>query len=210
MKSLKVVSNYVKLNDSDLNTQASRVLQFMTDNANFPTPVPDMAVYGAAVTDYAQKWEVASKGGSAQDVKLKNESRVVLIDLMKQLAFHVNTVSKGTGSMLESSGFRLIAPDRNIGIPHTPERLRLSDLELSGHMRFDFDAVTDAWEYEYTLSSGVDEGGQLLWGEVQTTTKSRSNELSGLLPGTIYRLRVRARNGRGRSDWSEAVSRMAR
>lgn len=100
--------------------------------------------------------------------------------------------------------------DRNVGIPGIPERGRLTDGDNSGTMKWTVDAVPDTWEYEYCLGTRESEGLPIVWAEPQRVTQSQSNPLEGLTPGVTYYLRVRARNGKGNSDWCEPFSRMAR
>ena len=210
MKKLRVLLDYSKLSDYELSTLAGKVLQFMTANGHFTTPEPSLTDYETAVTDFNQKLEVADKGGSTLEKRLKRESREVLLDLMRRLAFYVNTVGNNVGSVLESSGFRMIAPDRNVGIAATPERVRLADWHQRGNMKLDFDRVPDADSYEFQVSGEIDENGNRVWGEVQYTSRTRNNVVGSVIPAMLYFVRVRSRNRHGVSDWSELVSWIAR
>src|SRR5690606_24927800 len=73
MKPLKVKTYYAGLSEHELVTQAGKVLQFMTDNANYATPSPDLAVFEAAYIDYKTKLEKANNGGSRLDFRQKGE-----------------------------------------------------------------------------------------------------------------------------------------
>ncbi|WP_257668140.1 fibronectin type III domain-containing protein [Parapedobacter tibetensis] len=210
MKPLKVRTYYAGMSEHELVTQAGKVLQFMTANANFPTPVPDLAVFEAGYIDYKTKLEKANRGGSRLDFREKKEARIVLLDLMRELATHVNLTAKGVGSMLESSGFRMGNLDRNIGIPGIPQRGRLADGDKSGTFRWAVDTVADATEYDYCVGTRAGEGMPIEWDEPKTVTQSFGTELTGLTPGVTYYVRVRAHNGKGDSDWCEPFSRMAR
>ncbi|HWL00704.1 MAG TPA: fibronectin type III domain-containing protein [Parapedobacter sp.] len=210
MKSLKVITYYGELREHELVTQAGKALQFLTGNANYPNPVPDLADFEAAYTDYKTKLEKANKGGSRLDFRQKKEARIVLLDLMRELSTHVNLTAKGVGSVLESSGFIMANLDRNVGIPGIPQRGRLTDGDNSGTLKWAVDTVPDAWEYEYCLGTRASEGIPIEWGTSQKATQSYGNMLTGLTPGVIYHVRVRAHNGKGDSDWCEPFSRMAR
>src|SRR5690606_3142009 len=105
------------------------------------------------------------KGGSRLDFREKKEARDVLLDMMRELATHVNLTAKGVGSMLESSGFRVGNIDRTIGIPNVPQRGRLLDGENSGTLKWAVDTVPDAWEYEYCLGTRADENVPIEWGD---------------------------------------------
>lgn len=210
MKPLKVKTYYAGLSEHELVTQAGKVLQFMTGNANYATPVPDLAVFEAAYLDYKTKLEKANNGGSRLDFRQKGEAKTVLIDLLRELAIYVNLTAGGVGSVLESSGFVMGNLDRNVGIPGVPERGRLVDGGNSGTMKWAVDAVADAWEYEYCVGTRDGDTMPIVWEEPRRVTPSYGNVLDGLVPGVTYYLRVRAHNGKGDSDWCEPFSRMAR
>jgi len=71
--------------------------------------------------------------------------------------------------------------------------------------------VDTAWEYEYAVASERDEQGEIKWPEeLMRTSNSRGNIIAPVTMGTLYYVRVRARNRRGAGDWSEAVTLMAR
>ncbi len=210
MKSLRIKTFYKDLKEHELVTQAGKVLQFMTGNAHYPTPSPDLASLEAAYLDYKAKLEKANDGGSRLDFRQKKEAKTVLLDTMRELATYVNLTAKGVGSQLESSGFRFTNQDRNIGIPGIPQRGRLMDGDNSGTMKWAVDPVPDVWEYEYSLGTRASEDAPIDWGEVRKATQSYGTLLTGLTPGVTYFLRVRAHNHKGDSDWCDPFSRMAR
>src|SRR5690606_12315094 len=76
-------------------TLAGRVLAAMTDNDNFPDPMPSLAELEPLVNTYRSRHEIASRRGSALEISQKNESRQQLLEAFKQLAFYINTVSDG-------------------------------------------------------------------------------------------------------------------
>ncbi len=210
MKPLKVKTYYGDLKEHELVTQAGKAQQFMTGNAHYPDPEPELTVFGAAYTDYKTKLEKSNNGGSRLDFRQKKEARIVLLDRMRELATYVNLTAKGVGSMLESSGFRMADLDRTVGIPGIPQRGRLVDGDNSGTFRWSVDTVPDAWEYEYCLGTRAAEDAPIEWGAVGKASQSSGNLLTGLVPGVVYFLRVRSHNHRGDSDWCDPFSRMAR
>ncbi len=210
MRTNKVISNYDKLMDDELATLASGVEDALTGNVNFPDPNPTLPEFTAAAADYRAKLAVASRKGSALEVSLKNEARKVVLNLLRRLAFYVNEIGQGNAPILYSSGLRLNAQPKEMQAPTVPDGVRLRDGRQSGQIRLDFNPLKEAWEYEYAVSSEVDENKDPIWGEPLSTTSSRANILAPVIPGMIYRVRVRARNGRGLGDWSEAVTLIAR
>lgn len=210
MRKERVLLSYSHLTDYELSTLAGRVLAAVTDNDNFPDPMPSLAEFEPLVNTYRARHEVASRRGSALEISEKNDSRRLLLLGLKQLAFHVNMVADGSLPILVSSGLILASQPTEIFVPDVPRLLRLRDGRVSGQIRLDFQPVKDAWEYLYTVSDTVDEQGNIVWSEPVITTRSRLNFIDPVEPGTTYYARVRARNSKGIGDWSETVSLIAR
>lgn len=210
MRKERLILSYTHLTDYELSTLAGRVLVAITANTHFEDPIPSLADFETLVNDYRAKHEIASRRGSALEVSQKNESRRILLEALKQMAFYVNTVADGSHPVLVSSGLILASQPSVVFVPDIPRLLRLRDGRISGQMRIDFEAVKDAWEYLYTVSDTIDEQGAIVWPEPQLTTRSNMNYVEPVTPGKTYYARVRARNSKGLGDWSETVSLIAR
>jgi len=199
------------MRDQELLTFGYTVHAAMDGNANFATPEPDLPTLLAAADDFREKMEVANRKGSPLDISLKNDSREVLMELLRRLAFYVNTTADGSLSVILSSGFRPASLPTKAVPPEMPTRVRLSDFRQKGQVRLDFDAVPEAWLYEYQYTDQVDTGGQVLWPiEAYETPRSSTNILAPLQKGVEYHVRVRAKNGVGVSDWTTPESILAR
>lgn len=213
MRKDKVISHYGAWSDFELSTLAGRVVVAMNDPAtqvHFPAPDPSLTDLEDLATDFIAKHEVASQRGSALQVSEKNESRTALLAGLRKLAHYVNGVADGRTSLMLSTGLALVSAAKRLEVPGVPEGLRLSDGVIRGQMRLEFRAVKKAWEYEVEVGEGVLGNPEVEWTHTFGTTSSRGNVLTDLVPGVIYHVRVRARNGRGIGDWSEMVSLMAR
>ncbi len=210
MRQKKVYTDYSDWSNDALATLGGRTVEFMTNNPNFPDVVPDMATYTALVTDYRQKLEIAKNRGSLVEVTAKNKARTALLKCMKQWAFYVNITADGDANMLASSGFILAGDPQALRIPHTPLFARLDDGEKSGELNLRFEAIANAWEYEYQIAEETGDDGEPLWGELLATTQSLRNPVRPTVPGKRYYARVRSRNGKGVSDWSAVAAQYAR
>ncbi|GAA4785205.1 hypothetical protein GCM10023231_11300 [Olivibacter ginsenosidimutans] len=202
-------SGFSKMSDGTFATLGLTVISAMTDNPNFENPEPSLEEVRTRVADFNNKL-ASALNGSPLNTSEKNNSRKLLEGELKKLAFYVNNIAQGAIHIILSSGFPVSALAAQREIPEIPERLRLGDTPQSGQLRLDFIAVKAAWEYEYSYTTAVNEDGQPIWGETMSTTSSRNNIISGLIPGNYCYARVRSRNGKGRSDWSGVVRRMAR
>ena len=202
-------TGFSNLGDDALATLGLTVISAMTDNPNFETPIPALEEVQILVDDFCDKLALTRKG-SPLNTSEKNHSRQLLEMELKKLAFYVNTVANGALHIVLSSGFPVKQLRSRLEIPAIPERLRLSDTSQSGQLRLDFNVVPKAWEYEYCYATKMGETNEPLWTDIYHSTRSRNNVLAPLKPGSICYVRVRARNGKGVSDWSDTVSLMVR
>ncbi|SEN65632.1 hypothetical protein SAMN05216436_11988 [bacterium A37T11] len=206
MRKLKVMTYYGDKNDYELSTLAGTVLTSMTVAADvFTAPRPTLEEYGSLVDDFVAKHELVSRGGSTLENQQKKVAKAALLEAMGILAQYVNSVAKGNGAILVSSGFELAANPRTLLAPDLVSGVRLQNGRQLGQLRLDFDALKAAYEYEYALAHTLDEVGQPVWDATYNTSTSRGNVIGNVVSGDIYYVRVRARNYRGWSDWS-AVS----
>lgn len=210
MRKERIYTDYSGWKDDVLATLAGRTVEFMTSNDGFPDLQADLPAYADLVTDYRQKLEVAKNRGSLLEVTAKNKARGLLLRSMKQLAFLVNMAADGDAHLLASSGFILQGRPQALRAPHAPLYGVLEDGVKSGEMNFRFEAIPNAWEYEYQIASELGVSGDPLWGETRRTTQSLRNPVIPAVPGTKYYARVRSRNGKGESDWSTVISQYAR
>lgn len=205
---------YVKIsfehtNDDALVTLGQTVIAAMTENPNFETPTPALASVQTLVEDFQQKLSLTRKG-SPLNTSEKNLARELLESELKKLAMYVNIISDGALHIALSSGFPVRQQRSSTATPAVPERIRLSDTGQSGQVRLTFIAVKQAWEYEYCYTTELGESGVPKWGEIYSTTNSRFTIITGLQPSSTCYVKVRSRNGKGVSDWSELVSLIAR
>lgn len=206
----RALTNFKHLKDDGLLSQATTVHQAMKGNLNFPNPVPDITVLQSAFDDYQERLGTVKLKGGFYEASLKNDSRKALEGVLRQLAFHVNTIADGDLSMILSSGFPLTAVSISSHFPGVSNTTRLKDGKQRGYFRFDFDKVPDALLYEIQVASTKDVDGELEWDSGFNTTSSMNNIITPTLAGVIYYVRVRAVNGKGVGDWSEAASLLAR
>jgi|SRR5690606_28452418 len=210
MRKARVHINYRDWDDHSLVTLSGRILAAMTGNTNFADPRPELSAYEALVHDYREKQEIASNKGSQFEKKARDNARDALLVAMHELAFYVNTVAKGNAEVLASSGFELVAPPQPKQYPKVVTNVRLADGRFSGEVKFTFSALNEAYEYEYTYATTLGIDSEPIWGELQTTSTSRLNYISGLPVGGTCYLRIRARNHKGIGDWSNTASLIVR
>ena len=203
----RVYLDYSRLSYADLATLAGKTLTDMTDNANFPDPIPTMEDYAVVVNDYRTKHEAAAETGGKFANTAKDIAKDVLLQQMRRLASYVNFTALGDANKLVSSGFILIPPPEAHTVPKVPLWVRVRRGPQRGQLLMDVAKLKQVWQYEYQIGTRIDEDSPIVWGdEIFATTDSRSNVIAGLQRLTEYWVRVRGMNGHGVGDWSEAAS----
>lgn len=199
---------FSKMKDDELMVAASTVIGAMTDNPNFPNPVPALAEVQLLLDDFSSKLAAARKRGSPEDTAVKDESRLPLIEALQHLSNYVNAVARGKLSIVLSSGLPIWAKGSESMVPYAVENVKASDGRQSGQVRLDFAPQKGARVYEYCYRKV--QLPEAPWSDRFTTTSSRQNIIAPLEPGQYYEFKVRAVNAKGVGDWSQTVSIMVR
>lgn len=184
--------------------KVTAVLQWMTNNPSYPTPVPELAVVQAAFAAYTVATADAAQGGK-QNTAVRDARRVEVVALLRQLASYVSATANGNLEMLMSSGFPVQRPGRTpigpLPAPHAPV---VSQGAVTGSLYASAPPVRGASSYNWSvaLQSAPDT-------DVRTaqTTGARTT-FTGLTPGQIYLVSLNAVGSAGVGDWSDYGSLM--
>lgn len=200
---LRTSNSYVRLLDAELAAFVDLVVERMTDNPNFTTPIVPLASLAAANTAFKAAITGAA-GGDREAIAERNAKRDALIVLVAQLGAYVQAVAAGELSVLLSSGFEPVRPKAPpVPLPK-PEILSISN-PASGQLALRLKKIDTARAYEVRISHGANG-----WQNSGVFTQARKIVLSDLIPGTTYTVQVRAIGGStGASDWSDPVSHMS-
>ena len=120
---LKALISFNKLSDPVLDTVCAGIMQSMTANANFTTPIPTLASIQTVLDRYTQSLADAATRERTK-VALKNQYKLELILLMRQLGQYVNSICQGDEAKLTSSGFAISKMPQPRHIT-TPENMSL-------------------------------------------------------------------------------------
>ncbi|MBE8721574.1 fibronectin type III domain-containing protein [Sphingobacterium pedocola] len=210
MRTKKVRTNYEGVKLDELHTLAGKVVDCLRDSAIFVDLPIELIELETLSQDFQAKWQIAKNGGSKLDNALKDEAKDALLLAFSRLAIYVNQKAEGNLATLLSSGFYLEVDPTPSKTPKVPVLVQLLDGPQKGQLLLKFRKVPATWLYEYQYASEEDADGQLLWSELLATTKTANNILAPVQAGVTYYVRVRARNGKGVSDWSAVVSLLAR
>ncbi|SFW76201.1 hypothetical protein SAMN02927921_04088 [Sinomicrobium oceani] len=205
MRRPKLITNYAHLTDGELAVLATRTLDALSTNTNFPDLDPPLEEYQPVAQDYLEKQAVTAAGGNLRETKEKDEARAALVTMMRRVTTYINNVT-GLASVQLSSGFYPVASPRSIRVPSSCEWTRIRASRRPDEILLEFPAIREAYEYEKQIADTLDENGQPLWQPAGRTSSSRGNFHAPVQDGVTYYFRVRARNKNGVSAWSPVSS----
>ena len=189
-------------------TKANQITTSMTGNVNFPTPTPAIADIETAVDELAA---AASDALNRDKLKIviRNEKKQALMNLLRILAFYVNSVNNTNRGIMESSGFDVISRGEPIGVLPQPQGLRVTTEEgFSGMLKLEWNAVHGASSYIAEMATSEPTNPATEWEEIGHPQKTRFFA-EGLTPGANYWFRVIPVGAAGLGGVSSAIGRMA-
>jgi len=195
-----VTQPYNNWSDTLLMSETTQIQAGMTGNVNFPNPVPSMADYGNAVSDFIDK---LGKAGTRDinAIVAKNASRETLIEL---------TISLGNYAAMVSGGVRETLLPTHLPLRKTPQTVLLgkpSNFRCTlginpGELRLKIDRMDGLVSFNFMYTKyPIVEGAA--W---ETVTSSRSTCLiTGLETGSRYAFRVAAIGTNNQIVWGETL-----
>lgn len=194
--------------DAGVQETALAVLKNLWGNAAFPAvPVP-AATLQAALDAFTGALADTAQGGTAATAA-KNNARAALVALLRRLASYVQTNCGGDRAAALSSGFKVVSTNRARTELSTPAIIALVN-GGSGCLILRVKAVKNAKTYGVRIAAVAADGTIGPWEHAVTCPNSRAIPLTGLTPGVIYNVQVRANGGStGYSGWSDPSSHMS-
>jgi hypothetical protein len=180
----------------------------MTGNTNFPTPIPDVADYGAVLTAYSTKLAAyrALEDEIAQARIEKDAARLALEQATTGRGGYVETASGGDAAKILSAGFEVRGAAAPVGVPGAPIGLLAQMGEMSGQIVLSWSKVHGA--NSYVVECRQHDNAASAWALAKIVTAARL-KLDGLTPGTVYAFRVKAVGAAGEGPWSDETVKMA-
>jgi hypothetical protein len=187
MKTQKINMSFAAYGDAVFEQKAQAILSSMTNNPAFPNPVPTLQEVTNALAQYSADL-VAAASLDRTAVAMKNKSRTLLENLLRQLGMYIMYVANGDAAILTSSGFTLSKlPEPNYIT--NPGNVTLANGVSTGVMEVSVGAVKGAKGYVYQIAGEEPVTGT----EWQSTNSSRSKfTYTNLQPGKRYWVRVAA------------------
>lgn len=204
MKSKVAISFLNDHTDAKLVVAIGRIIDSMTGNLTYHAPVPTLAVVATARDSFVSAVNALDRG---KDSTLRrNVARAAVVQLLRDLALHVQHTSGGDLATLASSGYPVQkGRGQPIGVLLAPQNVRLRPARNSGQMRALCDRVPAALTYQWRFATAQ---APTVWTQFDPVSTA-SFTLLNLVPGTSYVVQARAFGTKGPSDWSGSATLMA-
>lgn len=204
----KALLGFSRLRDEELLRVSMTIHDALIDNPYFLQPTPELSVLQDALEEFGSKLATSKKRGSPEDTALKNESRTLLLQVLQQLNYYVNSTANGRLAVLLSSGFPISSRTTVTQVPLAVDGVRVRDGRQSGQVRLDFNHQLKVLVYEYIYR--IEGSGEEGWADRLVTSSSRMNIVAPLEVGKMYEFKVRAVNSQGAGDWSSIAKILVR
>jgi hypothetical protein len=174
------------------------------NTAIYAKPTPDLPSIQTALDNFSAGVAAAADGGPSATSK-KNNLRLILVGLMRQLASYVQVACGGNMTNLLLSGFPVQKSTRSpIGILPAPSNPALVLGSRSGELDASANPVFGTSIYNWKLTSSTPGAAVMT---LQTTASYCT--FTGLTPGVTYTVTANVVGAAGPSDWSSPVPQMA-
>lgn len=209
MRTPKLITNYSYMTDTDLASLATRTVDALESNTNFPDLNPPFAEYESVALDYVAKQAITANGrASGIQKEEKDEARAAVLKLMRAAASYINNFTEITSVQL-SSGFLPARNPKRGRVPDAPSWTWIRRSNRPAEIQLGFEAVREAYLYEMQIADEPDEQGNPLWRSLPLVSDSRGNYYAPVADGVRYHFRVRSLNRHGKSTWSPVAVRTA-
>ena len=202
MAAVRVLLAFRRLPASGLCLYALKVHDAMAGNSLFPDPPFDLAELKSSAQALEQADIAAQDRGSALIDRRKRLEQGV-IGQLRELAAYVQFIAQGNPQIIYAAGFETASQNTSQTPLPRPQLYSIYN-PASTQLGLKVKPLRNARVYEVQVHTG---DGQ--WRPQQTFQNTRRMWVTGLVPGTMYWVRVRAIGGStGQSDWSDTVSHM--
>ena len=173
------------MNDPEFLQESQYVLECMTGNPVFPTPVPTLEDLAIAINDYSEKLVVAA-GKDQVMIAEKTQSRLFLEGLMGKLGLYVMFTAMGDEAAIKGSGFPTVK-ERTSRYITNPGNVTITNGVTSGQLesRVKSQKAVRSYQHQITDSEPTE---TTVW-DVRSVSTCRY-VFNGLTPGKRYWIRV--------------------
>ena len=206
-KPIKPLENYNRMSDHDIVARATAVETGLTGNPNFPSPPVELPALKTAIDSLAAL--IAERlDGSKKVIAQKKKQRVVVIKMLKLLARYAEVMCKDDMAIFKSSGFEAAATQ----VSTQPQPIDRPGIRSIGHAPVSGGLVIrvkpsrKARSYTLRIAPIGSGGVPGNWTEQLATSVKSPITISGLTPGTVYAVQVKALGKLGYTEWSDSAT----
>jgi len=203
----KVKLELSKKNIAEKAALGNKVGSSMTGNVYFKTPSPTLEALKTATTNMVAASDdlEAARKIVQMKVSVLYQQESIFDGVMTQMGAYVNNTSSGDEAIILSAGMDIQKEKSAVTIPDKITSVNATAGDNAGEIDLSWDKSYNAKSYVVEIAVN---GTVLEWKQSQITTKSKA-ELTGLLTGTAYQLRVAAVGAAGQGPWSDPVLKVA-
>jgi hypothetical protein len=204
MTKTKVLTSFSngKFTDLEISDKGDFIVYKMTGNEYFPNPEPTLIKVSSVIADYKNAYTKAQDGTKA-DTVAKNNLRIALEAILKDLGDYVQRTSNGDEVMILSSGFDVNKKPANIGPLDKVTGVKITMGNNKGSIEISWDVVPNADYYEiaYTKSPVTPTS---VW--LKETSKKRKRLIENLTRGEELTFQVTAVGSDPSRSWSDDIT----
>lgn len=203
----KVKLELSKKNTSEKTVLGNKVVTNMTGNTNFPNPNPTLDVLKTSITNMTVASDEVEAARKTVQMKLSvlYQQEGIFDGVITQLGTYVDNVSNGDEAIILSAGMDVQKEKSAVTLPDKITSVNATSGDNAGEIDLSWDKSSNAKSYVVEIAVN---GTTLEWKHALITTRSRA-ELSALITGTAYQIRIAAIGSAGQGPWSDPVLKVA-
>ncbi len=151
METVKVIYNFSKLKDDELDTKSEGVLKKMTGNANYPAPVPSLDKLISDTKEYSEALADLPNGGTEATAR-KNAARRELLKTLRLLGLYIQANCQNNETIALSSGYPAQKAATPVGVLAKPENFEVVNGPASGSLEIRCKKIDGAKSYVFEVT----------------------------------------------------------
>ena len=203
---IKPLEAYTGLTPETVEERGTTVYNGLNGNSNFTTPPPpvDLPTFKTNL-DTLAALNTQAKDGSKKVIADRNKQLHVVIKQLRMLGRYVETTSNGDMAIFKSSGFDPASTAKTPPQPTAkPVIQKIQHGPNSGQLTVHLKPSPKAGSYQMRFGSTVNGAPPVQWLTQEFKSVRPPIVLTGLTPGTVYAVQVRALGTLGWSDWTDS------
>ena len=200
---MTLIKETSRLTPTELASKADFIVEQMTDNTDFLTPFPSLAVISTAADDLREAIVAALDGGPTATAVRKARQRE-LKDKLDQLAHYVANTAGNDELKIRSCGFGYRRTPSPQAEPGKPTNLSARISEYEGRVNLAWTPVEEALTY-HIMHHPSDPLAVEGWTLVGVSTRA-AYSVKGLPSGKVAHFKVAGIGTRGMGPWSQVAS----